>query len=869
MRRRSWWSPARLLPLSLLATAACHPLACCTPADLPKDAPLVVKVESDQVGGPVDVVYDDLGIPHIYGENEVDLAHALGFMHGRDRQFQILLYVHAGQGRLTEILGEDMLPVDRDNRLLTHNLDAQIAAMGERDRAIVLAYADGLNQGAKATGRSAEMQILGLDWEDVGIPEILAVLRLQQWSQSVGLDEELSRHRLRKTTSPAVFDELWADVSARGEAIVAADAHTGDAFAFGPDKAKIQYHRAPTTTSSTAATTKTQRAKPRDARRAMVEDELTAVRREMIARFGGPGQGASNSWAVDGTLTDSGDPVLCNDPHLGHSAPGVFYMVHMEGPDFSVVGGTFPGLPAVLIGHGRHVAWGITNAYADIMDVVELQTLEADRDIYVVDGNPINLRRVTQRFKMGKADDSEIVEETFHESIFGPVLPPRYGEGTSLATPKVDDDERLVMQWTATHFVREQENVIGAFWDLAKAKNIDEVHAAVQDFAAPAMSLAIAIKGSDDGDAGIHYRLSGIIPIRGDDQRVDVPRQGLSRQSGFVGVLPAAQKPQLDNPAGGYLVASNQRIVDNGVLSQRFVGYEGARPFRANRIHERLRDLFEGGAKASRDELCSIQQEVGSIEAREVAPILGKHCPDSVGGFNDDVVANFCAAVGDFDGFYTLESTAIPFARLMRAVTEETLLRHMDRDLMDDVITQTFVQMALHEAILAADRGEASPALFDDPETPAVEDLADVVAAAAPQALEIVRAEVGENPADWQWQKQHTLSFRNPLASAPVIGGLFATAERPESGTGAAPRAEAADPTNGLKCRFGAGLRLHAEMSAEPTIGMINDIGNSGHFGHRHLEDQYPLWTKGETRALLRAKDDVVAANDGQLRLEP
>lgn len=866
--RRFLCSPARLLPLALLATAACHPLACCAPADLPKDTPLVVNTGSARLSAPVDVVYDDLGIPHVYGETEADLAQALGYLHGRDRQFQILLYVHAGQGRLTEILGEDLLPIDRDNRLLAYNLDVQEAAMGERDRALLLAYADGLNKGARDVGRSAEMQVLGLDWEDVGITEILAVLRLQQWSQSVGLAEEMARYRLKKATSSQVFSELWVDTPSRDEPIVSAAEHTGTAFSFGPDRSRLAYHRAPDATPTTKAQTQTQTQTQR-ARHQLVDDELREVRRELGARFQGPGQGASNSWAVAGEHTDSGDPVMCNDPHLGHSAPGVFYMVHLEGPDFSVVGGTFPGLPAVLIGHGRHVAWGITNAYADIMDVVELQTLEADPDIYVVDKNPLNFNRVVQRFKLGKDDDSEVIEEVFLESVFGPVLPEKYGEGTSRSTPWVEPGERLVLQWTATHFVREQTNVVGAFWDLAAAKNIDEVQAAVQDFAVPAMSLAIAIKGSDDGEAGIHYRLSGIIPVRGDEQRVDFPRQGLSRQSGFVSVLPATEKPQLDNPATGYLVASNQRIVDNGVLSQRFVGYEGARPFRANRIHERLREQLGGGAKRTRDELCSIQQEVGSIEARELAPILGRLCPTSVSGFSDEFVGRFCEAVADFDGFYTLEANAIPFARLMRAVTEEVLLRHVGVDLMNDVIGETSIQMALHEAIRAADGGGAAPRMFDDPSTPDAEDLSDVVAVAAAVALEIVKAEIGENPANWQWQKQHTLSFRGPLASAPVIGGLFATAERPESGTGTAPRAEAADANNGLKCRFGAGLRLHAELGSTPKIGMIGDVGNSGHFGHRHLESQYPLWTKGETRELLRGKDDVVAGNDGLLRLEP
>ena len=228
-------------------------MACCVPADFPKDAPLVLKGEGDALGAPVDVVYDDLGIPNIYGETEVDLAYALGFLHGRDRQFQIYIYAHAAEGRLTEILGEDLLPIDRDNRLLTFNLDKQEAAMSDRDRGMVSSYAEGLNHGARYTGRSAEMQILGVDWEDLDVTDILAIMRLQQWSQSVGLDEELSRHRLKKAVSPEVFDLLWQDTPSRDVPIVAADAHSGAAFDGGEDTPRFAYHRAPSPAATPAS----------------------------------------------------------------------------------------------------------------------------------------------------------------------------------------------------------------------------------------------------------------------------------------------------------------------------------------------------------------------------------------------------------------------------------------------------------------------------------------------------------------------------------------------------------------------------------------------------------------------------------------
>lgn len=190
-----------VVALSFLVTlflGACHPLACWHPADLPKDQPLVFQSNEDWPKDEVQVDVDDLGIPHIYGKSEADLAYALGVMHARDRLFQIYTYVHAGEGRLTEILGEDLLEIDRKNRVLMFGVDELLAALEPKDREIVDAYCAGLNHGAKDVGRSAEMSILGVDWEPVTARDVLAVVRLQQWDQSVGFSEEMTRYRLVK-----------------------------------------------------------------------------------------------------------------------------------------------------------------------------------------------------------------------------------------------------------------------------------------------------------------------------------------------------------------------------------------------------------------------------------------------------------------------------------------------------------------------------------------------------------------------------------------------------------------------------------------------------------------------------------------------
>src|SRR5688572_27806772 len=172
-----------LVVLALALSAACHPLACFHPADLPKDPPLLLESKADWPKEDVEILVDDLGIPHMFGNTEPDLAYALGVMHGRDRLFQIYLFVHAGQGRLTEILGEDLLPIDRQNRLLMHRAQEQLDAIDGRDKEILDAYCAGVNEGAVMVGRSAEMNVLGVHWEPLKPIDVLSIVRLQQWDQ--------------------------------------------------------------------------------------------------------------------------------------------------------------------------------------------------------------------------------------------------------------------------------------------------------------------------------------------------------------------------------------------------------------------------------------------------------------------------------------------------------------------------------------------------------------------------------------------------------------------------------------------------------------------------------------------------------------
>lgn len=834
----------------LLAGSACHPLACWHPADLPKDPPLVLQSQADWPKEKVEVRLDQFGVPHLYGNSEADLAYGLGVMHARDRMFQMMLLIHAGEGRLTEILGADFLAIDRDNRtILMHAIDDEVAAASPRDREIVEAYCAGVNQGATMVGKSAEMAILGLEWEPITPRDVLAVTRFQQWDQSVGFWEEMARWRLVKAlgASAPVVAELMKDTPSGGVPIVAADEHDGAAFTPPlPDTSFHVPHDAQTPAPVVAVTRAT-------GLRAQLAHELKAW-------FPRRAQGASNSWSVSGARTASGAPVLANDPHLRHGAPGIFYMVHLEGPDFSVVGGSFIGIPGVLIGHGRHVAWGITNAFADTVDVVALRTPEGTDGVYTVDGTSHAFGERLETFKLGKGKDAEVVTRTIQTSIFGPVLLPDWGSDDE--TPPPLTGEKLAVQWTAAQMPEQLGELISAFWNLAESENIDDATAAVQQFAAPAMNVNMAFT-----DGTIAYRLSGVIPVR-DGQRVDFPRDGGRRSSLWAGRMDNAQKPQETNPAKGYINATNQRIVENGVASQQFVGFEGATPWRAMQVDARLRAMFEAG-KPTTDEILSIQQDPTFLEVATLAPILAAHCGTRpVPGHDEARVKDFCDAVGAFDGVYAVDAIAAPYARLRHELFLAVLGAHVDPSLGSDLSGESFVQMALFQ-LIQDEHDSGATALFDDPSTESHDGLDVFVTRALKPALDAVVADFGGGKADWRWGRGHTMSLRGPLSSAPVIGFLFETAAREEAGQSNTPRAERGDPAKHFRVTNGAGLRLIAEMTDPPTVRMVNDSGQSGHFGHRHLEDQYPLWSKGEPRVLMLSKEQVAAELDGAMDIVP
>lgn len=837
---------ASLLAASLFAAslfaAGCASLASLThPPRLGKEAPLVHRAAVS--AGPaeeVEVLVDKEGVPHIFGASEEDLAYGLGFLHARDRLFQMIVLRHAAEGRLTEVFGPSVVEVDRQLRLVSFGVEAQIAAMSPRDRRIAEAYAAGVNEGAQHAGRSLEMQVLGVGFAPWTVGDIVRIARLQAWDLSMNLRSELSRARIlsRLPAGDPRRAELLRDVPSGGVPIWRAEDQAPPA----PADAPVEDPAPPDGGTAPAVAVATRELRRLDDARA------SALARALGYADGAlPGRGLSNSWVVHGSRTQSGKPILVNDPHLQHRAPSVFYLAHLESKDLSVAGATIPGLPVVLIGHTRHMAWGLTTSFADTQDLVRIDVDPSRETHYLLDGEAVPFGVVVQRFQ---ANGEVLLTESWRTTVFGPVLPRGF---SNLAEPNAT----YALLWTGFDGEAASEQ-LSAFFDLARAEDVASAERALEKVPAPSQNVVLAFT-----DGTIAYRLMGLVPRRKSAAPIDRPRDGRTSEAGWSGYLAPDEKPRTDNPTSGYIVAANQRVLERDAPGAASVGGEAATPYRALRIHERLKALLDDGG-AGPEALLAIQQDVVSVEARRLAPVLAAHCPTELTGQPEARVAAFCDAVRGFDGAYDKSSLgALPFTLLLDALHEEVLAVHLGDDVARQLAQEPFVVMALEEAILDEHRGQHT-ALFDDLRTKAREGLDGFVRRAAEAALVEVTELAGKDPNGWRWGRAHTLSFESPLAEAPVIGGLFATRPTEQSGWGRAPRAE-----GGLPVSSGAALRFLAEMREQPEARIITDLGQSGHLGHRHATDHLARWDAGNPFPLVTEREALEKSAEGRLLLKP
>jgi penicillin amidase len=436
------------------------------------------------LAAPVDITYDADAVPRIRAASATDAAAALGFVHARDRMFQMELMRRAASGRLSEIAGPATLSLDRMMRTLglLQRATADMAGLPAETQTVLQAYASGVNAWIDLKGRFAAPEFLAL-----GAPERWQPTDSLLWAKTMGLwlsmnwRQELARHALAGRVPAATIDQLWPTLP---------QAASADAMNLAPSAATAS--------------------------------RLAALLPQFPAAYTQPST-ASNEWAVDGAHSATGAPLLAGDPHLGFSFPGIWYLARIDIPDHLLAGATAPGVPFLVIGHNEKIAWTFTTTGADVQDIF-IETPAGPGEYQTPDGpKPFAVRQ--EKIKVRGRDD---VVLTVRETRHGPVI------------SDLDHPDGPIMA-VAMGNLQPNDTAAAGLLALNRSTTVQEAGLAATTISSPVQNLLLA----DASTIGLF--VTGRVPIRkAGDGSAPVPGDGSHDWIGWAAgaQLPHSVSPQ-------------------------------------------------------------------------------------------------------------------------------------------------------------------------------------------------------------------------------------------------------------------------------------------------------------------------------------
>ncbi|MDX1482842.1 MAG: penicillin acylase family protein [Alphaproteobacteria bacterium] len=656
----------------------------------------------------VDILRDRHGIPHIRAQSMDDAYFALGFVHAQDRMWQMEMMRRLGTGRLAEMAGRRLLPHDRALRTLGVGRLARdgYAILPAPVKAALEAYARGVNAWIKAHSGALppEFYVAGISPAPWDPTDSLIWGRLLGLRLSANWRREALRARLLGRLTPEQVAALWPPYPAEGPVTVPTPGR----------KAEIP----PPTPSA-----------PRDAALDRIFAALDDILPAPVTTT------ASNSWAVSGSRTQSGKPIVAGDPHLGFEAPNLWYLARVSGPGLAIAGATLPGVPFHVLGHNGHIGWTLTTTGADTQDLVIETLAPGDDGRYLTADGP---RRFATRTETVRIRGETPVQITVRATRNGPVVSDLTGRVAVSAPPG-----RVIALKSAA--LSPADRTAEALYLLNRARNWTEFRAALRHFHSPVQNF---IYGDAQGHIG--FQIAGRIPIRKSSDGF-VPVRGDRGAGDWIGFIPFDRLPSALDPAAGTIVNANNRAVGTGYPY--LITRDWDRHYRARRIEQ----LLGTGGRHAIANSAAMQMDNLSLAAREMVPILVAATP-----------AKAATAA-------TLERLRKWDGQVLGPRAEPLIFHVWMREIVSGLVGDDLGPLAA--AYRRADPAfirralETETAWCDDVTTPPRETCGAVLDAALDRTLAHLRRRFGTDPAQWRWDKVHIARFRNrALSILPVIG---------------------------------------------------------------------------------------------------
>jgi penicillin amidase len=724
----------------------------------------------------VEIVRDTSGIPHVWASSAHDAFFGQGFVHAQDRLWQMEYDRRRASGRLSELLGPRALTLDVFVRRMDINGSAQRdhETFDDETLAMLDAYTAGVNAFIDSgPPPPREFELLGIDaprWEPWQCGAIFKVRHVLMGAA----ENKLWRARLAHALGP------------RG-VIVPGSPHGRDDLLIVGVGAEERY---------------------------LVSDD------DALATASLPD--GSNNWAVHGSRTASGKPLVAGDPHRTVEAPNVYYQNHISCPEFDAIGFSMAGVPGMFhFGHNAHVAWCVTHGMADTQDLYIERFDTTGRYEFRGELHEPEHRRETIHVRGG--DDVEV--DAF-ATVHGPVL---FGDPSSGSS--------ITMRWTGTDRPNASLRAVGR---MLRATSTTELDEHMRDWVDPCNNLVMADTGGN-----IAYLYRGRTPIRS-HANAFTPVAGWTGEHEWDDDIPYEEQPRLRNPDEGIVVTANNRVV--GSDYPYLLGMDYSQPGRARRVLERLRELD----RATADDMSAVHADRVSYPARALAAEFARGAPDDI-----------ATTLRSWDG--TMDPTSVAatiYATVRHAVAGVLIEREpLSAAVPDPYVENPYPTPALTRVRTALPRIVGSEILTPD-------EWDDAIGEAVDRALASLRDELGPHVESWTWDRVHRTRVVHPLArSFPDVADELNPRSVSMGGDGDCVQAGSAEL--GTYVLHSSVARYVFDVGDWDNSGWIVPMGSSGHPESPHYADQLDDWADVRLRPMLYSADAIDADAESRQVLEP
>lgn len=803
----------------------------------------VVDAQSDDtltlagLEGPVTVIYDQMGIPHIYADSVHDLFMAQGYVEATHRFWQMDWWRRISSGRLSEIAGDATF----GNDVLFRTLGFQAAA--ERDLEIASdealaaldAYTAGVNaylEGKEPADAAVEYGFLaqaGISLDDIAPWEPVDTVRwykVMALSLSGNFQDEIFRAEITSVATQFgadlliplyPFDQHPVIVEPGGVELAGVPTESTYEIPDNVDYSKVAF------------------------------DLVGGVNMDdpYVTPFGNGSGIGSNSWVIGGDMTDSGLPYLANDPHLGIQMPSIWYEVGLhcnevsDACPYNVVGISFAGSPGVVIGHNDNIAWGFTNVGSDVQDLYILTVNPDNPAQYMLDDEWVDFEIVTETINLAGGEPFEL---NVRNSVWGPVISEAIDQTAQI----------LALRWTAL----DGNTTVDALLAMNRASNWDEFRVAGSLFDVPAQNLLYA-----DVEGNIGYQMPGKTPLRAEGHTGRVPVDGSTLANEWQGYVDYDELPRIFNPESGYIVTANNSVV--GPDYPYYITDDWDYGYRATRIEQMIQSDEDG--VFSIEDMQAIHGDNYNLKADYLIPALQNLT------FEDEALAEMVEWLAAWDRQNDADSGE---ALLFEMYWVELMTNAFADDL-------GFVPSGGSHYWYVMDNMIADPTNFiygtvwDDSTTDDRETADVILANSFADAVAAVSAEYGDDPMTWRWGDAHVAHFlAAPLGQGvdPAFDALLNSLFNVHVGvSGGNSIVNATGWSAGNPFNVGGlpSMRQILIPGDWDSSLRINTVGQSGDPLSRHYEDQVEMWVNIEYHPDWFSRDAVEADAEATWQLTP